>query len=121
MSAEPAAAREGGDRAKRQADGGVGEAQPLAEEIATEDAGHFTGNGGDHDLKGLEQDENDGGQDAPFAKRLLEEVSIDIEANQESIRRRIGEDEPGAVSDDAGGDAGGDDAPAALERQLTLR
>jgi hypothetical protein len=33
----------------------------------------------------------------------------------------VGEGRPAAVSDEAGGDAGGDDGPAALECQLTLR
>src|SRR6266436_2053602 len=55
VSAKPAAPAEGGHRAQGQPEGRVDEPQPLAEEIAAEDPGDLAGNGGDDDLKGLEQ------------------------------------------------------------------
>lgn len=87
--------------------------------IAAEDARDVPGDRGDDDLKGLERDEDDGGQDPPLAKRLLEEALVTVETYQEPVRRGVTEDEPEAVTDDDGGDGSPDDAPAAPGDQLT--
>jgi len=54
-----------------------------------------------------------------LAKRLLEEVPVEVETDEEAVRRSVGEDEPGAVADDDGDDAGPDEGPAAPGDQLT--
>src|SRR6266478_3408819 len=119
VGAEPAAYAEGGHRAHGQPERRVDKSQPLAEEIAAEDARDVPGDGGDDDLQGLERDEDDGGQDPPLAKRLLEEALLTVETNQESVRRGVSEDEPDAVTDDDSGDDSPDGAPAAPADQLT--
>ena len=61
----------------------------------------------------MERDEDNGGQDPPLAKRLLEEAFVTIEPDHEPVCRGVSEDEPDAVTDDDGGDGSRDDAPAA--------
>ena len=113
MGAQPAAHAEGSHRAHGQPEGRVDESERLAEEIAAEDARDLPGDGSNDDLKGLEHDEDDGGQDSPLAKRLLEEALVTVKPDQESVRRGVSEDEPETVTNDDGGDGSRDDAPAA--------
>src|SRR5207244_150213 len=118
VGAELAAHAEGGHRAHGQPERRVDKSQPLAEEIAAEDARDVPGDGGDDDLQGLERDEDDGGQDPPLAKRLLEEALVTVELDHKPIRRGVSEDEPDAVTDDDCGDGSPDNAPAAPGDQL---
>src|SRR5262249_49225277 len=78
---------------------------PLAEEITPENAGDLPGDWRNDDLKSLEGDEDEGGQDSPGAQRLLQEVLVAVQANQELIGRSVGNDEPDAIADDERGDA----------------
>ena len=89
--------REGRHRAQRQPDGGVEKPQPLAEEIAAQEAGGLAGNGRDDHLQRLEHDEEHGREEAPLLERLLEEPLVVVEADEERYDGRVGADEPRAV------------------------
>src|SRR5438093_1982525 len=60
---QPAADPEGTERADRQPDRRVDEAEPLAEDKAVEEAGDLAGDRRDHHLQGLDGDEDDRRQD----------------------------------------------------------
>src|SRR5438445_9645008 len=58
--AQPPPDAKGGHRPQREADRGVEEPDPLAEEIAAEDARHLTRDRRNNDLERLKGDEDDG-------------------------------------------------------------
>src|SRR4030095_4474193 len=74
--------------------------QRLAEEIAAEKAGGLAGNGRHDHLQRLQHNEEQGRQNPPFPEHLLEIVLVHIEADEEAVRRGIGDDEPGAGARD---------------------
>src|SRR3984893_12197963 len=100
VGAQPPPEGEGYERADREPDGLVQEPQPLAEEKAAEDARGLAGNGRDDDLQGLECDEEDGRENSPLRERLLEELLVDVEANEVLVGGGVGPHEPDAVPDD---------------------
>src|SRR5262249_57449414 len=111
-----AANAEGGERAEDQTDGRLNEPQPLPEEKPTEDAGHLPWDGRDNDLKGLEGDEKNGCQDPPLPKRLVEEVFIDVQADQELVGRGVCNDEPDAIADNQPRDTAPDSPPISVHK-----
>jgi hypothetical protein len=52
----------------------------------------------DDDLKRLERHEDDRGEDAPLFQGLLEKLLVDVQPHEEAVGRRVGVDEPGAIT-----------------------
>src|SRR5207244_10758078 len=67
---------------------------------ASEDACGLAGNGRDDHLQRLERDEQQGGEDPPLRERLLEELLVDVEADEVLVGGGVGPHEPHAVPDD---------------------
>src|SRR5262244_2734989 len=103
----PTPCGEGGDRSYGQADGGVEKPDPLPEQIAAQDACHFTWDRRNDDLESLHTHEDDRSQNAPLPQRVLEEAFVHIEPDEELVRRSIALDEPRAISDERSGDEAG--------------
>src|SRR5262249_53902379 len=111
VGAEPPTHRERRHRSQRQADGRIQEPNPLTEQVAAEDAGEIAGDGGNDDLKRLQPDEDDGCQNPPLAKRVLEETLVSIEPDDELVGRSVAPYQPNPVSDERGGNRAADDPP----------
>src|SRR5262249_53019630 len=111
VGAEPPTDREGRHRAQRQANRRIQEPNPLTEQVAAEDSSEVAGNGSNDDLKRLQPDEDDGRQNPPLAKRVLEEALVPIEPDDELVGRSVAPYQPNSVSDERGGNRAADDPP----------
>ena len=76
----------------------VQEPEPLAEKIAAEEARGLPGDRRDDHLERLQHHEQDGRQDPPFAERLLQEVLVDVEAHEQSVRGGVDVHKPAAIA-----------------------
>src|SRR5262250_972036 len=84
--AEPSTDAERRERSQGEADRRVEQSPPFAEEVAAQDPRELPRNRSDDDLQGLKTDEHHGRENAPLAKRVLEELPVRIEAGHELIR-----------------------------------
>src|SRR5437879_2791113 len=104
MGAEPSPDRECCERSQRQSHRRIEEPDRLPEQVTAENPRQLARDRGNDDLKRLKSDEDDGRQNAPFSKRLLEEALVHIETHEELVRGCVSPDEPTAIANDRAGD-----------------